>query len=166
MKRRRLAVPVNWKLEKVISGGQIGADIAGLRAAQRAGIPTGGYMPLGFVTLFGLRPEYASEYGMQECPINGYRHRTFENVRHSDGTLRIAYRFNSAGEICTMQAIRQIDKPWLDVSPSCPVKPRAVASWLQYYGIRVLNVAGNADIHLEPFVETYLAEVFKWLKSE
>jgi hypothetical protein len=34
-------------LERVISGGQTGADQAGLAAAKRLGVPTGGFMPKG-----------------------------------------------------------------------------------------------------------------------
>jgi hypothetical protein len=37
-------------LAKVISGGQTGADQAGRRAARAAGIPTGGWAPLGWKT--------------------------------------------------------------------------------------------------------------------
>ena len=39
--------------EKVISGGQTGADQAGLVAAARFAIPTGGWMPHGFETAEG-----------------------------------------------------------------------------------------------------------------
>jgi hypothetical protein len=35
---------------KVISGGQSGADLGGLRAAKVLGIQTGGSMPKGFLT--------------------------------------------------------------------------------------------------------------------
>jgi len=34
----------------IISGGQTGADQAAWRAARSAGLPTGGVMPLGFLT--------------------------------------------------------------------------------------------------------------------
>jgi hypothetical protein len=37
-------------LERVISGGQTGADQGGLRAARACGIPTGGWAPRGWLT--------------------------------------------------------------------------------------------------------------------
>jgi hypothetical protein len=37
-------------LEKILSGGQTGADQAAWRAARSFGLPTGGWMPLGFLT--------------------------------------------------------------------------------------------------------------------
>jgi len=46
-------------LERVISGGQTGADQAGWRAARASGIPTGGAMPGGFLTEDGARPDFA-----------------------------------------------------------------------------------------------------------
>lgn len=165
MKRRRLIPPVNWKLEKVISGGQIGADIAGVRAAKVAGIPTGGYMPVGWITYNGLRPEYEQEFGMIESLLGSYRTRTWLNVEKSDGTVRIAYNFGSRGEICTMNAVRRYGRPCLDIAPSEPLEPYRVACWLRDNGVRVLNVAGNADEALEVFVESYLGKVFKCLKT-
>ena len=47
-------------LERVISGGQTGADQAGWRAARAFGIPTGGAMPKGFLTEDGPCPEFAA----------------------------------------------------------------------------------------------------------
>jgi hypothetical protein len=35
-------------LEKIVTGGQSGADQAAWRVAQACGIPTGGWMPRGF----------------------------------------------------------------------------------------------------------------------
>jgi hypothetical protein len=37
-------------LDRVVSGGQTGADQAGWRAARASGIATGGWMPEGFLT--------------------------------------------------------------------------------------------------------------------
>ncbi len=50
-------------LEKVINGGRTGSDQAGWRAARAAGIPTGGAMPLGFLT---ERPEGQGDEGHPE----------------------------------------------------------------------------------------------------
>lgn len=53
-------------LEKVISGGQTGADQAGLKAAKKCGIPTGGFIPPRFVTSNGPSPWLGEEYGLVE----------------------------------------------------------------------------------------------------
>ena len=62
--------------EKVISGGQTGADQAGLIAAEKAGITTGGWMPKGFRTLDGPNPGLAARFGLREHPSEEYPPRT------------------------------------------------------------------------------------------
>jgi predicted Rossmann-fold nucleotide-binding protein len=74
-------------IELVIGGGQTGADQAGWRAAHAAGIPTGGSMPRGFLTVQGPRPEFAATFGAVELEAPDYPPRTRANVRDSDGTL-------------------------------------------------------------------------------
>jgi hypothetical protein len=79
-------------LDEVVTGGQTGADQAALRAARAAGIPTGGWAPLGWLveTADGKRTEAApwlAEYGLTECPEPGFPARARANVRDSDGTL-------------------------------------------------------------------------------
>jgi hypothetical protein len=165
-KRRRLVVPLSFRsvLRRVWSGGQVGADIAGLRAAKKAGLETGGYIPLGFLTINGMRPEYREEFGLVETVQQGYPTRTIMNAAHTDGTIRFAYRWHSAGERLTLRAIERHGKPYLDITPGPgAIAPRKAAVWIVEQGIITLNVAGNADEHLEPFVETYLLEVFEIL---
>ena len=87
---------------KLISGGQTGADISGVRAAKAKGYATGGILPRGFRTQIGPKPEYALEYGMTEHSSWSYAPRTFENVKNADGTIRIAKYFESAGEALTV----------------------------------------------------------------
>jgi hypothetical protein len=44
-------------VRKIISGGQTGADQAGLAVAKRLGISTGGFMPKGLLTAAGPQPD-------------------------------------------------------------------------------------------------------------
>jgi Circularly permutated YpsA SLOG family len=74
-------------LTKVISGGQTGADQAGWRAAKAAGLETGGWMPLGFLTEEGPRPEFAELYGARETRTDHYPVRTEANAMESDRRL-------------------------------------------------------------------------------
>jgi hypothetical protein len=74
-------------LERVITGGQTGTDQAGWRAAKAAGIPTGGWMPKGFLTEAGPSPEFAAEFGAVEMPTASYPERTRANIKAEDGTV-------------------------------------------------------------------------------
>ena len=138
-------------LEKVISGGQTGADQAGLEAAHVYGIPTGGYAPPNFKTCVGFKKDYLEGYGLVECITGGYRKRTGLNVEHSSGTVRLASNFFSPGEILTKKFIDQFQKPYFDISiAGDSIKLNAthaanLVDWIITNKITVLNVAGNKD---------------------
>lgn len=149
-------------VEKVISGGQIGADIAALRVAKRLGIETGGFATRGFRTKKGKAPELGSKYGLVELDSVLYPQRTYANVEVSDGTMRFAYSFLTAGERCTMKAINKFHKPFydVDVGKQQPFPTTSdikwAAMWIVQNDIKVLNVAGNAVPEIERFVEEFL----------
>jgi hypothetical protein len=80
-------------LTKVISGGQTGADQAGLRAARAAGILTGGWAPRGWLVESKdgnkdvAAPWLGLLFGLEECAQLGYAARTRANARDSDTTI-------------------------------------------------------------------------------
>lgn len=134
-----------WKLKKVISGFQTGADIAGVEQAKVYGFETGGTMPFGYKTLDGCKPEYKELYGAKCHKSSSYVPRTRQNVRDADGTIRLAYNFSSKGEVCTLKAIKDHKKPYIDVDLESPRPLSEVLAWLEENGIETLNVAGNAE---------------------
>src|SRR5688572_1715521 len=98
-------------LERVVSGGQSGADQAALRAARAANIPTGGWAPKGWLTEDGLAP-WPADHGLAECPEPGYSARTAANAHDSDGTLWFG-DWHSPGGVATLDACRKLGKPFL-----------------------------------------------------
>jgi len=160
-------------IAQVWSGGQTGVDIAALRAARTHGIPTGGWMPRHWMTLAGPRPEYREIYGLREHPRSDYASRTSANVEETDATMRIALRFDSPGELCTLNAIRCWRRPHLDLPlqrlPAGCLIPleedpvgRAVA-WIRSMSQKlgrpvVLNVAGNSE-RTAPGIEVVAEEL-------
>jgi hypothetical protein len=153
-------------LIQVISGGQTGADLGGLIAAKACGLATGGWMPKGFRTLDGPRPDLAREYGLQEHPSPHYPPRTRRNVQLSDATLRFARHWQTPGEQATLRYLVRHGKPFLDVDVGSPPPPAEVADWLRVQNVRIINVAGNSERSvpgIEAFVVAYLTEVFRLL---
>jgi hypothetical protein len=69
-------------LRKTISGGQTGADRAGLDFAVEVGLAHGGYVPKGRKAEDGGIYE---RYRFVELATNSYPERTKRNVRESDG---------------------------------------------------------------------------------
>ena len=156
-------------LELVMSGGQTGADQAGLRIAKQFGIPTGGWMPLDWQTGAGPRPDFEQLYGMKCLHHGGYKERTEANVRLSNGTIRFAADFNSMGEKCTLNAINDNNKPYMDIDINNPLStPIVVATWIRKNNIKKLNIAGNTQpakpnakaFKITEFTEQFLTELF------
>ncbi len=153
-------------LKSVCSGAQTGADVGGLAAAKACGIPTGGWMPNGCMTLDGPRRDLLETYNLKEHPKKGYPPRTDANVKDSDGTLRFASKWYSAGEKCTMKAIKWYGKPHFDIDITKPVLFDSwfeVYKWLSENNIKVLNIAGNSEETspgIYQFVYDYLTGLF------
>ena len=150
-------------IKKIISGGQTGADQAGLAIAVEFGISTGGWAPKGWITSEGPnRVLLKSKYNLKECTEAGYPPRTEWNVRDSDGTIRLATNFNSPGEVCTMKGITKYKKPHIDVDLNEPIPPNDVVEWVVWNNIKILNVAGNTQkvsYDVYSVVYEYLSEV-------
>jgi hypothetical protein len=140
------------KIRCVRSGGQTGADLGGLIAAKEYGLETGGWMPPQFANEQGYHPEWEELYGVKAHQSRGYKPRTWANVKESDGTIRLAIDWKSAGEVCTRNAVRHFKKPFIDVnlkpiflSDDYKREARRVADWIVANEIVVLNVAGNRE---------------------
>jgi hypothetical protein len=74
----------NLKAIKITSGGQTGADRAGLDWAIKNGIDHGGWCPKGRKAEDGT---IQGQYQLQEASSGNYLQRTEWNVRDSDGTV-------------------------------------------------------------------------------
>src|SRR5262249_5491583 len=128
-------------LEVIISGGQTGADQGAWRAALKAGLKTGGWMPKDFLTEDGPRPEFAEAYGARELDSAEYRVRTEENVRDSDATIWFG-SIDTPGAKTTLNALKILGRPQKIIKPNDLIRPSAIASWLgRNPSIRRLNVA-------------------------
>jgi hypothetical protein len=172
-------------VKKIISGGQTGADQGGLYAGKACGLETGGSIPKGFLTELGPMPELAEMFNLEENSSSQYPARTLLNAFNSDGTIRIATDFSTAGEKCTLRAIKSLHKPYFDVHVpkedafvfvfgddserdivlnKYAATIKEVINWLQEKNINVLNVAGNREKScpgLCKFVTAFLSKVFE-----
>jgi hypothetical protein len=155
-------------LEKIISGGETGANQAGWRAARSFGVPTGGWMPKGFLTEDWPHPEFAEPYGAEELPADSDSARAEQNVQDSDATLWFGDTTTSGAE-ATVRACQRLGKPCLPVYPGASFEPSHVATWILENKIRTLNVTGSRE-HKEPGigvrVEHFLGQVLQQLGHE
>lgn len=131
--------------QRIISGGQTGADRAALDFAIKNGYAHGGWAPRGREAEDGLIPP---KYQLTELVDGGYRQRTRRNVDDSDGTLIVNLGELEGGSLATQVFAQKRGKPHLLVSLDAGVTDQIVATalaWLRENGIATLNVAGPRE---------------------
>ncbi len=130
-------------LEKIVSGGQTGADRAALDVAAELGLGTGGWIPRGRRAEDGSVP--ARYAGMLETDSTDYAERTRLNVRDSDATLVIGFGPAHGGTALTLEIARALARPVIELDLA-QVEPAEAALelrvWLSETRPRILNVAG------------------------
>ena len=129
-------------IQKIISGGQTGADRAALDFAIKHGIPYGGWIPKGRKTEDGVLP---GKYHLRELPTGRYAKRTERNVLDSDGTLILSHGPLTGGSRVTREFAERYGKPWIHINlrtTPWPQTARLVTDWISRNNIRIMNVAG------------------------
>jgi predicted Rossmann-fold nucleotide-binding protein len=130
-------------LKKIISGGQTGADVAGLDVAIKHGIPHGGAIPKGRLTEDGALPE---EYKLEEMATKSYPKRTEKNVVDSDGTVIFTHGKLTGGSLLTQKKAIEHDKPLIHLDFDKVTVEKAVdllKDFIQEKSVEILNVAGS-----------------------
>lgn len=176
-------------IELVISGGQAGADMGGWRAAKKAGIRTMGWLPKGFLTEEGSRPEYARLYGAQEHHSSDYPARTRMNImkaaeeaggliifdagdRMSPGTRLangVACDLIARGFTLTVLVLKLAPYEGTWRVANSAYRPPYAAKVFRNGKVNDLCVAGNRESKapgIGAYVERYLTEVFRLMRSE
>ncbi|MEA1948571.1 MAG: putative molybdenum carrier protein [Thermodesulfobacteriota bacterium] len=129
-------------VNKIISGGQTGADRAALDVAIKLGISHGGWIPKGRLTENGMLD---NKYHLKEMETANYNKRTEQNVIDSDGTLIISHGKLTGGSDYTRDMVLGHGRPWLHIDLNKTESFQAakqIKSWLADHDIEVLNVAG------------------------
>lgn len=159
---------------RLISGGQIGVDLGGLKAGKALGLKTGGTAPHGWLiercTRFPLgRHPGLADYGLtQGQPGHSVGHtyalRIEQNVRDSDGTIVFgsAHPQLDGGSALTLRLALQHSKPYLHIErhavfdQSTSTVATVVRQWLIDHAIQTVNIEGNRESNC-PGVENQVA---------
>lgn len=164
-------------IERVVSGGQTGADQAGWRAAKACGIETGGWMPKGFLTEDGPRPEFSELYGAKETHSSTYPPRTRDNINASCVTIWFGDPKSKGGKLTIDWARQRGSFVYIIENVRSEWKPPHVARHVENAfeqqrwfpkgspgRDRTINVAGNRESSnpgIGEWVEGYMREVFQ-----
>jgi hypothetical protein len=152
-------------LEKIVSGGESGADQAGWRAAKAFGVAAGGWMRKGFLTDDGRRPEFAEQFAAAELPTDSEPARTEQNVQDSDGTISFGQTTTPRAH-ATVAACLKLGKPYMPVYPGASFQPSHIAAWIAENAVRTLHVTGsreNEEPGIAEQVECFVGEVLQQL---
>jgi hypothetical protein len=145
-------------IHKIVSGGQTGADRAGLDWAIGAQIPHGGWCPKGRRAEDGIIPARCQ---LAETPVRDYSQRTAWNVRDSDGTVIFSCSPSlSGGSALTQQIAKDLSRPMIHVHAGLGIENagRKLQDFVQQHGIKILNIAGPRASH-EPDVAAFVEQV-------
>lgn len=151
-------------VRKIISGGQTGADSAGLDFAIEVGLAQGGYVPKARKAEDGRIDE---KYRLVELSSSSYPERTKRNVRESDGTVILSLNEKlSGGSALTLSYAQHARKPVLHLHNSetsrdpLPRQVRQLKEFIESKAIQVLNVAGPRESN-EPGVYRFTLEILR-----
>lgn len=147
-------------VEKIISGGQTGADRGGLNAAIALRISHGGWCPKGRRAEDGKVPKL---YRLRETSAANYQSRTRWNVLEADGTVIFSNGPLAAGSALTARVARDAGKPYLHLDVKRLGRAQIVEqfrAWITRSGVQVLNVAGSRE-SLTPGIQSAVAIFLK-----
>jgi hypothetical protein len=141
---------------KVISGGQNGADRAGLEAAKKLGIETGGTAAPKYSTSSGKCPSLGTDFNMTCIDLENnnwgqaYARRSMMNVDASDGTIAFRY-YKSPGTDNTIGYC--VTGKWKYVNITSKKSPPYDAVW-----IPPKSLTAGKDLYRPVIVVTQLRE--------
>ena len=148
-------------IERIVSGGQTGADRAALDWAIAHGIEHGGWCPRGRRAEDG---RIGRQYALRETPSRDYSQHTRWNVRDSDGTLILSRsRELSGGSAYTARCAERLGRPWQHVHPGAD-SSGLVLAFLDRHRIRTLNVAGPR-VSTDPGIYEYAVATLERLAA-
>jgi len=131
-------------IKKIVSGGQTGADRAGLDVAIRWGFPHGGWCPKGRKAEDGT---IGGQYQLLETPSASYLQRTEWNVCDSDATVIFTISSQlSGGSKRTAEFATKHCKPWIHLARQAASheNPALILQrFVEENSIRELNIAGT-----------------------
>jgi hypothetical protein len=143
-------------LEKIVSGGQSGVDLAALDAAIAYDFEYGGYCPKGRINENGKIPakysllqEMSGDFKNEQ---ENYDSRTQFNIRYSDGTLIFIPKTPlpphiKDGTLFTIAEVKRQKKLFLVIDLSQPqsINAGVIIHWIKENSIKILNIAGPRE---------------------
>jgi len=134
----------HYGVNKIISGGQSGADLAGLRAGRFMKMYTGGTAPAGYLTENGSNFDL-KDYGLNQHKSPSYQPRTAKNIKDADMTI-VFGNLNSPGSLLTCDLCVKYNKPSYLVEKIDIEKHKdKLLKFIVENNAKIINIAGNRE---------------------
>jgi hypothetical protein len=149
------------KIEKIISGGQTGAERAALDVALEMRIPHGGWIPKGRKTEDG---RLSDKYRLRETNAIDYGQRIELNIIDSEATLYFTHGEFTDESLLTKNLAKKHNRPCLHIDLDALSDYKAVEvikTWIEAREMKVLFVSGSRASK-DPMI---YEDVFNVLKS-
>ncbi|WP_299415836.1 putative molybdenum carrier protein [Acaryochloris sp. IP29b_bin.148] len=149
---------MQFPFQKIISGGQTGADRAALDWAIAVGLAQGGWCPRGRRAEDGRIPDV---YNLQETAASDYAIRTEWNVRDSDATIIFSIAdVLTGGTQLTQRLALKYHQPWVQVYAGMGTQQAAARlyDFVVQTPIATLNMAGPRQSE-EPLIGEFVTQV-------
>jgi len=141
-------VSLSWRrpLKRIISGGEPGAEQAGLFAAETCRIPTAGWHGENTPTGSGIEDHLSLMARFNLQPHGGGRAERIRTlILESDATLRLGYSFANPEDQTAYRVLQSLDSEFLDVRLDRLSPIQDVTDWIVTQRIRTLYVTGNVE---------------------
>ena len=126
----------------IISGGQTGADRAGLDFAMDHQIHCMGWCPAGRKAEDG---PIDTKYSLKETPSSKPEQRTEKNIVFADGTIIFYLSNMDQGTLLTRKLCLQYKKPLFVCSLLNKMDLKGILEWIRSNRIKTLNIAGPRE---------------------
>jgi hypothetical protein len=142
-------------IDRIISSGRTGVELAGLDVAVKLGVSHGGWASRGMRNAQGPLPE---RYGLKEVPALGFKHAMEQNIINSDGTLLVTRGQKTIESRFAVETAlsHQRQLLHLDLSQYSLFEAASLASsWISLQKIKILFITGpSADADPKVYGQT------------
>lgn len=131
-------------IEKIISGGQTGADRAAFDFALEKGFKISGFVPKNRLAEDGRISERYEN--LIQTETENPAERTKLNVKSADATLILSHGELKGGSLLTLKFAENYKKPFLHIdfsALSLEQAARKTRKWLDSIDCKILNIAGS-----------------------
>ena len=139
------SLPLEKEDIQVWSGGQTGADIGGLVAAEKLGLKTGGFCPKNCRTEKGPQPILVTRFGLVETNSKESLPRTRLNIEYTNSTIIFAEMPLTGGSARTFEIADQLNKPAMVIDPESYNASGYVLNFLERHRPGRINIAGSRE---------------------